>query len=282
MHDIFFFTDIHGQYDLYRAIMDFCNEQDPEATIIFGGDAIDRGADGYKIMKELLDNPHVIYLKGNHEDMFVDSAREIKEQFNFENPDREDVKTILNSCMLFSYNCQHIRDSLFNGGMDTLLDWIMEGKPMDLIERIDKLPYTFSYEHCDFCHAGGVYKTFNRAAECEYKGEPVDSYDREALIWNRSALEYGWTPGRICVFGHTPIPYLVQDLSLKNYFDKQIRPIKYTGDLKLNPYLTGEKIDMDTGAVFTGHAFVLNVLTMKAYGFKKIDNKIEKIEPIQL
>ena len=50
MHDIFFFTDIHGMYDLYRAIMDFCNEQDPEAMIIFGGDACDRGKDGYKIM----------------------------------------------------------------------------------------------------------------------------------------------------------------------------------------------------------------------------------------
>lgn len=74
MHDIFYFTDIHGMYDLYRAIMDYCNEQDPEAMIIFGGDACDRGKDGYKIMKELLDNPQVLYLKGNHEDLFVHAA----------------------------------------------------------------------------------------------------------------------------------------------------------------------------------------------------------------
>ena len=54
MHDIFCFTDIHGVRPLYDAIMNYCNEQDPEATIIFCGDAMDRGYDGYAIMKELL------------------------------------------------------------------------------------------------------------------------------------------------------------------------------------------------------------------------------------
>ena len=92
MHDIFFFTDIHGMYDLYRAIMDFCNEQDSEATIIFGGDACDRGRDGYKIMKELLANPRVVYLKGNHEDLFVKAAYEIKDEFHpFGEITKEDI-----------------------------------------------------------------------------------------------------------------------------------------------------------------------------------------------
>ena len=70
MHDIFTFGDIHGMYDLYKAIMDYCNEQDPEATIVFLGDACDRGKDGYRIMKDLLNHSNVVYLKGNHEDMY--------------------------------------------------------------------------------------------------------------------------------------------------------------------------------------------------------------------
>ena len=28
MHDIFYFTDIHGMYDLYKAIINYCNEQE--------------------------------------------------------------------------------------------------------------------------------------------------------------------------------------------------------------------------------------------------------------
>ena len=39
MHDVFYFTDVHGCYDLYRAAMNYCLEQDPECTIIYGGDA---------------------------------------------------------------------------------------------------------------------------------------------------------------------------------------------------------------------------------------------------
>ena len=54
---IFYFTDIHGARPLFDEIMNYCHEQDDEAMIIFGGDAIDRGKDGYAIMKELLDNP---------------------------------------------------------------------------------------------------------------------------------------------------------------------------------------------------------------------------------
>ena len=38
---------------------------------------------------------------------------------------------------------------------------------------------------------------------------------------------------------------------------------------------------MDTGVAFTKNAYVLNVLTMKAQGFKLKDNKIEKIEVIK-
>ena len=75
MHDVFYFTDIHGQLPLFNRIMQFIQEQDEDATIIYGGDACDRGPEGYAIMNALLDNPQVVYLKGNHEDMFVRAAR---------------------------------------------------------------------------------------------------------------------------------------------------------------------------------------------------------------
>ena len=49
---------------------------------------------------------------------------------------------------------------------------------------------------------------------------------------------------------------------------------------------TGWKLDMDTGAAFTGRAYVLNVLTMQAQGFFAKENEnhtyeVEKIEVIQ-
>ena len=280
MHDIFFFTDIHGMYDLYRAIMDYCNEQDPEATIIFGGDACDRGPNGYRIMKELLDNPYVIYLKGNHEDMFVKAAREIKEMFNFEGADKEKIHKVLNACKHFDYKFAAIQDSLYNGGLATLTDWILDGMPLDIVARIKNLPLTFSYNDIDFCHAGSTYKIFKEVADLEYEGKEIPSWDAEYLLWSRTTINIGWAPNRTCIFGHTPTPYL------EDYLDKfkwpencEITPVLYTRNTI--PEMTGEKIDMDTGAVSTGRAYVLNVLTMQAQGFKLKDNKIEKIEVIK-
>lgn len=283
VRDLYHFTDIHGSRPLFDAIMNYCHEQDPEATIIFGGDAIDRGRDGYAIMKELLDNPYVIYLKGNHEDMFCKAAREIKQKLVFENFEREHVKETLRWCRAYDYRYENIQLSLGNGGLDTLTDWVVDGMPMDIIERVEHLPLTFSYGKCDFCHSAGVYRTFKEAADAEYEGVPVDDFAAEMLIWGRTALDIGWEPNRIAVFGHTPTPYLADYTDVEIAEDNEIMPVMYTvNDL-------GWKLDMDTGAVFTGRAYVLNVLTMKAYGFEDKDfnnseihkHNVEQIEVIQ-
>ena len=270
--------------------MKYCYEQDPEASIFFLGDAIDRGTDGYAIMKELLNNPRVIYLKGNHEDIFTKAAREIKEMFNFADRPREDVRKVLNACRRFDYKYEAIQISLCNGGMNTLLDWIMDGMPMDLVERVENLPLTFSYEDKDFCHSAGAYTTFKEVADAEYKGKKADEYCINSLMWTRTGLSLGWAPNRIAIFGHTPVPYLedfIDGFKWKN--GDEVVPYIYTRKDVFAPNMTGKKLDMDTGAVFLGRAYVLNVLTMKAQGFKDKDIKndeirkhdVEKIEVIQ-
>ena len=68
-------SDIHGMGDLFDKAMNYLEEDNEPYQLIYLGDACDRGPDGYRIMKQLLRNPNVIYLKGNHEDLFVKSAR---------------------------------------------------------------------------------------------------------------------------------------------------------------------------------------------------------------
>ena len=284
MHDIFYFTDIHGMYDLYRAIMDWCNEQDPEATIIFGGDACDRGDRGYEIMKELLNNPKVVYLKGNHEDIFCKAAREIKKKFNFKNPTSKNVRQKLNHTLTYDDDYMAIQLSIVNGGLKTLADWVIDGMPMELIEKIEHLPLTFSTYTCDFCHAAGTYDVFAAGANAEYNEKKVNEDIANNLIWNRSDLSEGWTQGRVAIFGHTPIPYVCEELKKIWPKDEEITPILYSKDK-----VSGWKLAMDTGAPFLGISYVLNVLTMEAHGFKDTDIKnneihqhhIEKIDVIQ-
>jgi hypothetical protein len=60
--------DWHGNGELAKQVLDFLQ---PDDKLIFIGDAIDRGEDGYEIMTQLLSDKRVIYLKGNHEDMMT-------------------------------------------------------------------------------------------------------------------------------------------------------------------------------------------------------------------
>ena len=58
------FSDLHGQYDLWRQIKEFCKSDD---KLYFLGDAADRGEQGVRIIQELIGDSRVTYLKGNHE-----------------------------------------------------------------------------------------------------------------------------------------------------------------------------------------------------------------------
>ena len=96
------------------------------------------------------------------------------------------------------------------------------------------------------------------------------------MLWSRTSIEVGWEPNRTCIFGHTPTPYLGD--YLRNFTwpeDCEITPVIYKRKAP-NSDFGGWKMDMDTGAIFTGRAYVLNVLTMKAQGF--VDNDLENNE----
>ena len=201
MHDVFFFTDIHGMGCLYNKIMDYCLKEDPECTIIFGGDACDRGPDGYRIMQELLNNPRVVYLKGNHEDMFIHAAIAIKKDYK-EQLDKEHIENYIKYQCYRDYGLMELQLCVSNGGFDTIRDWMLDGMPEDIIERLVHLPVTFNYNNIDFCHAGGQYKVFKRIEDAYYYDQPLDEEDVAHVLWDRNCFCFGWAPGKICVHGH--------------------------------------------------------------------------------
>ena len=256
MHDVFFFTDTHGRKDLFDSMRTWCYEQDPNCTIIFGGDAADRGPDGYNIMKILLFDPQIIYLKGNHEDMFVNAARALKHKVSKDHKyTYEEAKTVIR----YAYSRD---DDIFlaceNGARPTLISYIMDGAPIEIVEEIDKLPTAFRYNNIDFCHAGYTPEGFKNMYEDEFaKVPPHDTFAKEGIIWDRKHLEDSWAEGRICVFGHTPVQYL----RLPKYDI-------YPSDYRTTPTKWANKIDMDTGMVFSNVGYVLNVHTLQTIQFE--------------
>lgn len=60
-------SDIHGCYDKLIKALECHNYDRDKDTIIFLGDAFDRGPDSLKVLNFLLDVPHLICLYGNHD-----------------------------------------------------------------------------------------------------------------------------------------------------------------------------------------------------------------------
>ena len=276
MHDVFYFTDIHGNYILYDQLINWCLGPDNEAMVIYGGDACDRGEHGYKIMRELLDNPQVVYLKGNHEDMFVSAAYamigycaqsdELYEKLHNKSMSRDEVVSLI-----ISNNNSDITLYMSNGGLPTLTDWIMDGADEDFVAKIESLPLTFKYENIDFCHAGATPEIFKHVYEAEYNGQVnnffIYSCDVHDILWNRSVLPLGWETGRVCVFGHTPTVSLPTGIYGRDQSLAHSKPCAWQDKMGAKDKRGGWKIDMDTAAVWSEIGYVLNCLTFKVTGF---------------
>ena len=59
-------SDIHGQYDLYKAMLQAIDFSESDQLFILG-DMIDRGPDGLQILQDAASRPNVTCLIGNHE-----------------------------------------------------------------------------------------------------------------------------------------------------------------------------------------------------------------------
>ena len=275
MHDIFYFTDIHGQLDLFQTMRDWCYKQDPECTIIFGGDACDRGEFGYDIMQASLYDPQIIYIRGNHEDMFIRAARELLAN-NPTNKNRRHTIQEANDLIDMESWLHWVHLSLRNGGRSTLKAWLIDGASTEFVDRLEeKTCITLAADNglC-FSHAGGLQEAFQRVNEAEYEGEIPDRDDEEMMIWDRNYFCSWWDdPKSTIIFGHTPTCYMRDWLPDLPYMrENDMKPIVYTDKGG------GTHIAMDTGMTWTGRGYVLNCLTMYVYGFldpdvKKLDSK---------
>ena len=275
MHDIFYFTDVHGQLDLFQTMRDWCYTQDPECVIVYGGDACDRGEFGFDIMEMILDDPQMIYIRGNHEDMFVRAARELAAN----NPDIKNRRLTIKEAndLIDRESWLHwVHLSLRNGGRSTLKAWLLNGTSMDFIDRFETgtcLTCELSNGVC-FSHAGGAYEAWQRVNDCEYNGDLIDQDDYDEMIWDRSMLNACWPENKIIVFGHTPTCYLSDYTPAEFQNERIMRPVAYRSTYA-DGSRSGWHIGMDTGMTFYGRGYVLNCLTMKVTGFYDRDVQMQ-------
>ena len=67
---IYILSDIHGQYERYKAILEKIDLQDEDALYVLG-DVIDRGPASLQILFDIMERPNAHMFLGNHEHMML-------------------------------------------------------------------------------------------------------------------------------------------------------------------------------------------------------------------
>jgi len=170
--------DIHGCVDELDRLLDHLALTQAD-TIIFLGDYIDRGPSSKGVIERLLrlrrQGPRCVFLKGNHEDMFL----------------------------AFMGLPGHYGDSfLYNGGDATLRSYGVERCPAH--EILQHLPD----DHRDFIRSLQLQYACGEFL-CVHAGvnpnRPLTAQDPEDLLWIRGAFIQAPHPfGVTVLFGHTP------------------------------------------------------------------------------
>lgn len=178
MGKIFAIGDIHGTAEKLDQLMGKLAITPRGDTLVFIGDYIDRGPDSKAVVDTILELmktiDHVVCLRGNHEQMFL------------------------------NYYCENKDEDLFlrNGGISTLISYGFKGAGgkdamvvpdahMDFFSNLK--PY---YETDDyiFVHAG------------LRPGVPLNQQTLNDLLWLRyEFINSSHDFGKMIIFGHTPI-----------------------------------------------------------------------------
>lgn len=231
-------SDLHGRKDLFDKINAILQEDD---EVIFCGDAADRGPDGWEIIKAIIEDPRWTYIKGNHEDMLVRAAQDY-------------FRT-----GAYGRNYSLLRS---NGGKVTFHNMINDPEAKEVINQLRELPTYDVYKN-----AAGRTIVCTHAGFTPWKDEdgclliPED----ENLIWDRSHYMDDWAEEEvhenvIVVHGHTPIPYIIDDLRLPNPEDLvEAGPLWYSKN---------RKVCLDCASFVTGAVFLLDLDTFEYHTFK--------------
>lgn len=215
------FTDLHGEYELWQQIKEFCK---PEDKLYFLGDAADRGSQGVQIMVELLEDPRITYLKGNHEYMM--------EKY-FDNPDY----------MFLDF-------WLKNGGTPTIENLaILPDEKFDwLLDKIKQMPYYIFYKNIYMSHSGYY-------CDLDKKSKIDQNWYKLQLLENRDHIGRDLIkPENIdyIIHGHTPVQYIAQ------YLRELINPAK------IEPkFYDNFKIGLDLCSIASGKAALINLDTLE-------------------
>lgn len=191
--------DIHGRFDLlvdiHRKITEHAKQYDEVHTVIFLGDYIDRGPQSKEVLDFLRYDPFKgfkhVYLRGNHEDMFVKSLYGDPDEVIFHNN---------------HYNIVYARNVfLDNGGTTTLKSFGIDNPDVILFNKNKVqdifIPYTRFFSQLKPYYIANGYLFVHAGIE---PGISLENQNQNELYWIRGPfLHSDANHGYLVIHGHT-------------------------------------------------------------------------------
>ena len=183
-------SDLHGQYDLYRKMM----EQLPLSagdTLYVLGDVLDRGPHPIQILLDMMERPNVVFLWGNHEQIGFPCLRFLTQEHTGQrsDPSALDLMGILRAWQEHS-------------GQTTVDEFLA----LDRETRRAVVDYLEGAKQYQTVKAGGkTYILVHGGLGNFASYRPLWDYSTDELVWSRPDYEVPYfTDHRYVVAGHTP------------------------------------------------------------------------------
>ena len=233
---IYTISDIHGNYDKYKKMLETIKFA-PNDILYVLGDVIDRGPDGFKIMLDMAQRPNVVNLMGNHEAMAMKAISGI-------------LRTIGTDGVGMNEEEKQAKELWFwNGGELSLADFFWLDNEQETIVW-EYMKAMLLYKELEV--NGRKFILLHGGLENFTPDRPLMDYAPREILWCRPEPDTVYYPDRYVVFGHTPVQHLNLRAGLENV------PAKiYHGD---------HIIDIDCGCVFpSGRLGCLCLDTMEEF-----------------
>ena len=191
-------SDIHGCYTEFAELLEkigFSNEDE----LFVLGDAMDRGPEPIKVIRDLMRRPNVTYILGNHDDMMLQATKKLAVDITEENLLK------LSDDVFISYY-QWLQEGgavtakqfqlLSHAERADILDYLESASPYEMIEHQDKLYI--------LVHAG--IQNFDPMRE-------LDEYHYTDFLWERTDYSRRYFPSEriFLITGHTPTVLINDD-----------------------------------------------------------------------
>lgn len=228
MNKLYCVSDLHGNGAIWDKIK---NKLDDTDTLYFLGDATDRGPDGWRILKDIVNDERIFYVMGNHDMMLRERLK-----------DRS-----WGSDVAWTHD--------MNGGGDT---WMaaLEDSEENVMNVYRYLSYSTLWSLVIVNRNNKFILLNHSGTESKTPDDRTDIYDD--YVWSRdlgpkvenNGIDY-------VIHGHTPLNYVDRYVYHKDIewepWDGEIRPYEYTPN----------KFCIDAGTAFTDKAILMDLDTFE-------------------